>query len=189
MSSELRELLRQALDSQTVVRIERTPKFADAIHGVVVKVGSKWVLMYQISDGGYFDGLIAFRLKQVSRVTTDTTIATTFAKTRPEWPPIAPSDIELSSTPRLLRSLAAHHRLIGVQQEKTRSALWIGVLDEVSEGSAYLREVRPDGTWKPEPLGYRLRAITSVEVGTRYLDALAAVSSTSSSPRAERSER
>ena len=180
----VREQLQEALASEAVVRIERTPRFAEPIHGFVVLVGSKWVLMRQISDGGYFDGLVAFRLKQVSRITTDTTIAPTFAKTRPEWPPAAPADIEISSTPQLLRSLAAQHRLIGIQQERKRSALWIGVLDEVSEVRAYLREVRPYGTWKPEPLGYRLRAITSVEVGTRYLDALGVVSaSRAESPR------
>ncbi|KJQ53551.1 hypothetical protein RS85_02581 [Microbacterium sp. SA39] len=32
-----------------------------------------------------------------------------------------------------------------------------------------------NGTWHPAPLGYRVKAVTSVEVGLRYFSSLSAV--------------
>lgn len=73
-------------------------------------------------------------------------------------------------------------RVTAPSNEKLRAALqrardeqtWVGTLDEIQSRFVYLWEVRPDASWHPEPLGYRLRAITEVETDTRYLRALAA---------------
>lgn len=63
--------------------------------------------------------------------------------------------------------------------------MWIGTVDEVGEKLVYLREVRPDATWHSVPLGYKLKAITSVEVGTHYLVGLAGIAGSADSPRTE----
>jgi hypothetical protein len=34
--------------------------------------------------------------------------------------------------------------------------VWIGVVDEVAERWLWLREVRPDATWRKRPRGYQL---------------------------------
>ncbi|WP_435743625.1 hypothetical protein [Microbacterium sp. PMB16] len=174
-SKKWRARLQQAMSSQTIVRVERKPKHADRVYGVVLRMGSKWVLMRQITDGGYQEGLFALRLKDVKRVSEDETVATPFARSSPDWPPSYSSEIDLDSTTGVLNGLGQSGGLIGIQKEFERSAMWIGTLDSIRGRFVYLHEVRTDATWYPEALGYRLTAITSVETGSRYIVALSAI--------------
>ena len=183
MTTRLSSGLRQAADTQSPVRVERAPKFANTLDGVVLRVGTKWALMAQTSDDGYFDGLVAFRLKDVKRVTSDSTFATVFAKTQPEWPPSFSHELNLDTTGGLLTGLGQSGGFLGIQKDKARSALWIGELDEVTSGFVYLHEVRPDATWHLVPLGYKLKAITTVEFGTRHLSALSTIAGARPAPR------
>ena len=57
--------LRQATESMTLVRIDRSLRNADRVDGFVLALGSKSVLVAQTRDGGFFDGLVAIRLKDV----------------------------------------------------------------------------------------------------------------------------
>lgn len=168
----------RAIGEQHIIRVERAPKFADRLDGFVVAVGEKWALMAQSSDGGFFNGYVAFRLSDVKRITRDKTFETAFAKTQPEWPPARPCEVDLNSTRGVLEGLGHDGALIGIQKDNERSAFWIGTLDEVRKRVAYLHEVRPDATWHPAPLGYKLKAITTVEVATHYLRGLAAIAGT-----------
>jgi hypothetical protein len=174
--------LRQAIGEERIVRVERKLKFADRLSGFVVLVGEKWVVIAQTWDGGFFDGYVAFRLSDVKRINKDKTFETTFAKTQPEWPPSYPDELDLDGTAELLQGLSRNGALIGVEKDKERSAIWIGKLDEVISGVVYLHEVRPDATWHPAPLGYKLKAITTVEVGTHYLTGLAAMAGAGPAP-------
>ena len=173
--SKARRLIVEAADAQAIVRIERSPKYADRLVGLVVEVGSKWALMARIVDGGYFDGFVAFRVKDVKRITADGSVAAAFAKISPEWPPSYSAPLDLDSTVGVLEGLGHGGHLLGIQKEMERKALWIGTLDEIRGRFVYLHEVRHDGMWHPEPLGYRVKAITSIEVGLRYFSALTAV--------------
>lgn len=171
----VRARLLRAIGEQHMIRVERTPKFADRLNGFVVSVGEEWALLAQSSDGGFFDGYLAFRLRDVKRIKRDTTFETTFAMTQPEWPPTQPHDFDLNSTSEVIEGLASGGALIGIQKENEREAMWIGRLDEMWKRVVYLHEVRPDATWHPAPLGYKLKAITTVETGTHYLVALSAI--------------
>lgn len=175
MRSSIRSKLDRAVQARHVVRVLRKPRFADPLDGIIMRVGRRWALIAQTVDGGYFDGIVAFRLQDVTRIVEDETFATAFARTRPEWPPTLDRDVDLDDISILLEGIAPADTLLGIQEERERSAIWIGVLDEVTHRYVYLREVRPDATWHAVPLGYRLKAITSVEVGTRYLTSLAAI--------------
>jgi hypothetical protein len=175
---KIRSDLNAALHDLHMVRVDRLPKFADNLNGFVVAVGAKWVLLAQSTDGGFFSGYVAFRLDDVKRVRRDTTFETAFAKTQPEWPPADPFNIGLDSTKEVLEGLGSAGALIGIQKYNERSAIWIGTLDEVRKRYVYLNEVRPDATWLTAPLGYRLKAITTVDVATHYLQGLAAIAGT-----------
>jgi hypothetical protein len=170
-----RERLLAALAEQQMVRVERTPDFADRLDGFVVQLGEKWALMAQISEGGFFNGHIAFRLRDVGRIKRDKSFAPAHARTQPEWPPAAPRDIGLDSIGDVLRGLGSDETLVGIQKENERHAMWIGVSDEILGSYFYLHEVRPDATWEDEPRGYKLKAITAVEIGTKYMVGLSAV--------------
>lgn len=173
-NKKTRMKLARAIGEQHIIRVERAPKFADRLNGFVVDVGDEWALMAQSSDGGFFNGYVAFRVRDVTRINRDTSFETTFAKTQPEWPPAPPHDVGLDSTDELLEGMGRGGALIGIQKDKERSAMWIGRLDEVRKRVVYLHEVRPDATWHPAPRGYKLKAITTVDLATRYLRGLAA---------------
>lgn len=170
-----RERLLNAITENVVVRVDRKVTYADALYGFVLRVGAKWALMAQVSEGGYADGFVAFRIADVSQVATDDTIATTFARTQPEWPRKYPNDVDLDHTRSVITSFGGSGGLIGIEKERERKALWIGMFDEIIDCHVYLHEVRPDGTWHDEPLGYQLSAVTAIYVETRYLAALTVV--------------
>jgi hypothetical protein len=174
-----RSRLDSAIGEQHMIRVERAPKFADRLDRFVVAVGDKWALMAQSSDGGFFNGYVALRLSDVKWINRDTTFETAFAKTQPEWPPVCPFEVDLNSTSRVLEGLGHDGELIGIQKDNERSATWIGKLEEVRKRVVYLHEVRPNATWHSAPLGYKLKAITTVEVATHYLRGLVAIAGSS----------
>lgn len=177
-----RTKLREAIGKQRIVRVERKPKFADRLNGFVVLVGKRWALLARTSDGGFFDGYIAFRVRDVKQIKSDRTFESAYARTQPEWPPMCPSELGLDGTADVLEGLGHGGALVGIQKEDERTAMWIGKLDEVRKKIVYLHEVRPDATWHPAPLGYKLKAITTVEVGTHYLVGLAAIAGSVDTP-------
>ncbi|BCJ39600.1 hypothetical protein GCM10010168_79450 [Actinoplanes ianthinogenes] len=151
--------LRRAAESQALVRIKRSPRNADRVDGIVVAVGSTWALIAHTGDGGFFEGLVAIRVKDVVKVKNDTSFEERFARTQPEWPPTAPADLDLDTTAGLLKGMSALSPLVAIEQEKrfhTQMA-WIGVVDKVTKRWLWLREVRPNATWCKRPHGYKLR--------------------------------
>jgi len=174
--------LTRAIAEQHMIRVDRVPKFADRLSGFVVAVGDEWALMAQSFDGGFFNGYVAFRLGDVKRIKRDKSFETAFAKTQPEWPPVYPYEVGLDSTTDALEGLGRGGALIGIEKENELSGIWIGRLDEVRKRVVYLHEVRPDATWHSAPLGYKLKAITTVEVATHYLQGLAAIAGTGPDP-------
>ena len=167
-----RRRLREALDSHSLVRIRLTPKHADRLSGFVVGIGDEWALLALTMEGGYFDGYMAFRLKDVDRIRNDSTFEGRFARTQPQWPPTAPP-VDLDSNVGVVKSLASSSRLIGIETADQRSAIWIGTLIRVGRTWTWLHEVESDGTWQNQPLRHKTRRITNVQVDTHYLTALA----------------
>jgi hypothetical protein len=175
--------LRRAAKSRALVRITRSPRNADRVDGIVVAVGSKWALIAHTGDAGFFEGLVAIRVKDVVKVKKDSSFAEHFARTQPEWPPSAPADLDLDTTAGLLRSMSAVSPLLAIEQERRFSLMWVGVIDEVTRRWLWLHEVRPNATWHKRPLGYKLRRITKVVISDRYLTALAAIAGTAPTHR------
>lgn len=172
----LRAALLRARDDQSFVRLSRTPKHADVLDGFVTHVGDKWALLQTTRDGGYFDGWNAFRVVDVARVKPHgPTFETRVSERQPEWPPHAPFPIELDKTADLLLSVP-QPELIGVEKERQRAAVWIGQVAEVDRRRVWLREVDPQARWADQPLGYRLGAISRVQLRTTYITGLSSVS-------------
>lgn len=171
----------KALDSMKFVRVVTSPRNAEPIHGFILGVGAKWVLIRKIGDGGYLDeGLIAIRLRDIVSAKKYSSFEGRFAQTRPEWPPLAPPDIDLDTTVALIRSMSTLSPLIGIEQERRydEPMRWIGIVADIARGWLCLHEVRPDASWHERPLWYKLSRITKVAIGDRYLTALAAIADT-----------
>ena len=172
---KIRGRLRRAERDQRMVGITSKLQHANQLDGFVVGVGTEWVVVAHTRDGGFFDGYGAVRLRDIARVRPDRTIEGAFARTRPEWPPTNPFDVNLDSTAGVIEGLGRGGTLIGIQKQKKSDTIWIGTLDEVIGKWVYLNLVRRDAIWNEEPLGHKLKPITTVKVGTSYLVALAAI--------------
>ena len=168
--------LSHARDSLGLVKVERLPRYADDAYGFVLEFSAKWTLLLQIREGGYGDGYLAVRTKDIVNVRSSKTFESQFAQTQPFWPPVNPGCIDLSTTRNLLDSASKLSGLVGIQRENKLDGLWIGEVVEFTTKRVYVREVRPDATWQDEPLGYKLRSVTSVKIDDDYQRALKAVS-------------
>ena len=171
--SSIREKLQRALSDQRLVRISRDLLYADVETGVVVALGAKWVLIRSVVDGGYLDGFQALRVRDITAVERDKSFAATAIDLLPGTPGSLPdAPIDLDSLVGLVASVGADGRLLGLEKERQRRALWIGTLDEVDKKWLWLNEITFRGRWKKKPLGYRMRAITKISFGGRYMEAL-----------------
>ncbi len=172
----IRAKLLWAESDRCLVTISRVPKFAHALEGFVVEVGAKWAVVQNVRDGGYFDGYSAFRIRHVRRVKVTYGFAAQFAQTLPTWPPSCPEGLDLGSTQAVVRTMAAASPLIGIEREQLRSAIRIGVLEEVTLKRTWLLEVDPAARWSSEATsGMRNKDLTLVSIDSLYLQALAAV--------------
>ena len=174
ISRVLRSKLNRAAEEQTLIQVRRKPKFATGyLEGYVLHVGLGWAVLAKVADGGWFDGHVAIRLKDVTSVKRGKGISASFAKTRPEWPPTSPFEGEtLDDLAQVLNAFGADAAMFGIEKEAERSATWIGILDEVWPKWLWLQEVDFTGRWETKPLGYKLKAITVVSSGNRYVHAL-----------------
>ncbi|MBU1589052.1 MAG: hypothetical protein KKH51_14080, partial [Actinobacteria bacterium] len=167
-----------SIRDQQLVRIERKPRFADRLDGFVLAVGDKWVLMARTTEGGYFDGSVFFRVKDIRRVRKDHSFEGAFARTQSGWPPSVDFAFSLDRLDSVVNGLAALGVIVGIEKDHERSAIWIGRIDEIERKTLWLHEVRPDASWHEAPRGYRLKAISTVSVASRYLNALATIAGT-----------
>jgi len=161
-----------------MIRLRRASRPAESVTGFVVATGSSWTLFARTMDGGYFDGHIAIRIADIAHVRPDTSFESAFAKTRPDWPPAIPTwvtSIDLDSTKGMLRSFLHRGHLVGIERDKKYDAIWIGVPDELLGKWLYLWEVTPKAKWEDRPLGYKLRSVTTVIIGSHYQTGLAEI--------------
>jgi hypothetical protein len=144
----------------------------------VLEVGPQWVLGMRVEDGGYLDGYVAFRLKDVTSVKKDKTFAATTARILPGWPPRPPVyPMDLASAATVLDGFGNNAAIVGIETQGRRRGLWVGQIDAIDRKRVWLRELDIKGDWLDQMLGYKLRDITSVSENGRYLRAIAMVAS------------
>jgi hypothetical protein len=177
--TKVRAALRRAVKGRELVGLNRVSRPNQTVDGFVVAVGRKWALIAKITDGGFFDGYVAIRLREIGAIRPDTSFATRHARTQPEWPPAPPAircPLNLDTTREMLASLLEPDVLFGgIEQDKKRDATWIGVPNELTRHWLYIWEVSYQAVWASQPFGYRLSRITIVTIGSRYESGLAAV--------------
>ena len=109
-------------------------------------------------------------------IRSNTGVSEKFARLQTDWPPSNPfTGVDLNSVAGVITGLATGQQLVGIEKERQRDTLWIGQLDDIWPKWVWLDEVDSTGTWLLAPLGYRLRRITTVRTGTRYMQALSQV--------------
>lgn len=65
------QALRDAMNQGTFVELSRRPRHAETLQGFIVGIGRKWAVIQGTREGGHYNGFSAFRLRDVSKVTSD----------------------------------------------------------------------------------------------------------------------
>lgn len=174
--SKVQSKLQRALATSSIYRLSREIDAMERVDGFVVGLGAKWVLVARTMDGGYSDGLVALRVRDISSLAKDRSFETAFAMTQPRPGPDDLATIDLDRTDQVIETMSCLSSLIAVERDRTEpGCLWIGRYVGTHGRWVGLLEVRPDASWHRKPLGYRMREVTSVSIGSHYLTALAAV--------------
>ncbi|MFF1878685.1 hypothetical protein [Leifsonia sp. NPDC058230] len=167
--------LRAAHESAVMVRVHRDFRHDYSLDGFVVGIGRKWAALALTMDGGYFDGHVAFRLRDVKRVTRDRSFQSRFSRLQPEWPAMLETGFDLNSTVETLRSFSAHSPLVSIAKERDSSAIWIGEFLGANGKWIGLHEVLLDASWRKHPSAHKRREVDTISIGSHYLTALSAV--------------
>ena len=170
--------LKDHVGSEELIQVRRRSG-GGVYTGFALGLGTDWLLMAAVTDGGFFNGYRAHRLRDIRSVRADGGFQTRFARTRPEWPPSLPdrmTPIDLDSTEGMLRSLLRADELVGIESDHRYETLWIGIPDEIL-GRRWLSlwEVDTAAVWHDRPRCYRIRRIVSVCIGDQYQRALGAM--------------
>lgn len=171
------ERLEAAREERLLVNIERGFD-VDEMEGYVLDIGPSWVLLAILDPDIVLDGYAFLRLEDVRRVRGRNTAdmverALTY---REQWPPARPAvPYDLSGTAPLLESLQELPLVTIHPEDNDPTVAFVGALAGLSDRFVRLHEVTPRGVWNGTPTKHRLNAITPVEIGGRYEEALLSV--------------
>ncbi len=165
------ERLRAAAEELDLVRLERGE--IEPLEGYVVGVGEQWCLVARLDPALVLDGHVAVRLQDLSRLRTPPRqeVAQGALVLREQWPPRAPEGVQLDDVRSVVTSLAAP--LVTVHPEHDDpDVCFVGQPRGFGRRTLWLRELTPAATWTNDVTKHRLDAITRIDVGGRYEQAL-----------------
>ncbi len=172
--SKVRRRLVEAHASGRVVRARREAYDAEPTDGIVIALARDWVVLHVVADGVHLDGLVMWRIRDVDTVRDgeDDYVRRGLAAL---GTPVATFACESDATTRdLVAAAAALHPLSAFAVgDEGREALMIGTLVKLGRRRIRHRFVHPDGTWADEDDRWRYEQISAIQVGGRYVDALA----------------
>jgi hypothetical protein len=179
----IRDLLRDAQESQDLVWVKRTGRGWQRREGYVLQIGPKWMLMATPDDRVRPDGYSLLRTKDVASVTRGKTHDRLFRQhleMHGHWPPqLPPSEVDLTGLRAAIGSLAAQFPLVCLFTEEARpNVCYIGSVTKMTDRNVEMIEITTQGEWKTTLTRWKLHAITRVDVDGGYERALAEVGGT-----------
>src|ERR1035437_10107744 len=115
-SVPIRDLLRDAQESQDLAWVKRTGRGWDRREGYVLQIGPKWMLMATPDDRVRPDGYSLLRIKDVASVSRGKThdrLFRRYLEMHGNWPPqLPPSAVDLTGLRAAIGSLAAQFPLV-----------------------------------------------------------------------------
>lgn len=169
--------------TEELVRIRRGIRKADRVEGFVIGVGEQWVLLNLFDPDMFLDGYAALRLRDIRRVERRGGPASFPVRALRHFgeSPHPLEGVDLDTIRGLLASLGSTYPLLLIHvEELDPEVCYVGKYVSASKRNLRLLEISPRATWDDEPTKWPLKAITRVEVGTRYAEALHAVGGTPS---------
>lgn len=163
-----------ALSAGRVVRVYRDGLENGWAHGFISAVGPEFFALESIDEGVRFNGFECLRYKDVSDFKSPDPSAAFVEKVLKIRGLVRQSaSFNLSSVPDLLRTAGAAFPVVTLHLEGPDDGVcYIGKVKAVTEFTAHLLEVSPDGKWDTAPTPYQLADITRVDFGGAYEEAL-----------------
>lgn len=172
--AKVRRRLESALAERRVTSVWRDACEITTTDGLVVSLTDDWVVLHETVDGVHLDGLVALRLRDVSRVLFRDDDAYHRRALAALGAEVATYEVEPDVDVRgLLARAQADDRLVAVHLEVLRSEpMTLGRLLDLRRKRFVIHYIGRDGEWAREPERWRYRDVTRIEVGGRYLEAL-----------------
>ncbi|MDQ1104745.1 hypothetical protein [Nocardioides zeae] len=172
--AKVRRRLESALVEGRITTVWRDAFEIASTDGLVVALTDDWVVLHDLADGVHLDGLVALRLRDVSRVLFRDDDAYHRRALAALGVEVATYEVEADVDARgLLARAQAEDRLVAIHLEVLRGEpMTLGRLLDLRRKRFVIHYIGRDGEWAREPERWRYRDVTRIEVGGRYLEAL-----------------
>jgi len=174
-----RASLREAQDSQQLVRLWRDELEHGSFCGYVGGVGREFFLLWVIGDGVSYDGMYIMRHRDISEFEAPDKHSSFLEKALAlkGIHPTPPADFPLDDIQQVVKAAAAHAPVIGVHvdSEDEAEVCYIGRLVSVEEEGFNMQEITPDAEWLTEPSFFSWDEISTISMEDAYATSLLAV--------------
>jgi hypothetical protein len=174
-----RAQLREAQQSQQLVRLWRGELEHGSFCGYVGSVGREFFLLWVVGDGITYDGMYVMRHRDISELEAPDKHAVFMQKalTLKNLVPRLPRAFPLDNIRDVVQAASAMAPVIGihVDSEDEAEVCYIGRLVSVEEDGFNMQEITPDGEWLHEASFFGWDEVSTVTMEDGYAQSLLAV--------------
>jgi hypothetical protein len=174
---EPRHVLELGLMCGGIVGLRCTPDPTDDVQGFVVGLSAHWLLVHKADERAYLDGYAAIPVADVFdawTVDANATVTERALRLLGEHPKPLP-ELDLESVRTVIEYADAHFPLVRVYVERSiPDVCYVGRVERFDDDEFTLATITPGARWEDEET-FSYEAVTRVEFGGRYEDALARV--------------
>lgn len=177
-----RASLRDAQESNQLVRLWRSELEHGSFCGYVGGVGREYFLLWVVGDGISYDGMYVMRHRDVSELEIPDKHHIFFEKalTLKGIVPTPPPGFPLDDITQVIRAASEHAQVIGVHvdSEEDAEVCYIGRVVSYEEEGFNMQEITPDAEWLTEASFFSWDEISTVSMEDAYATSLLAVAGT-----------
>lgn len=166
-------LLASAVRDGSPVTVRRKHLDWNTTHGFVIALTDSWVVMHAL-DGAYLEAVVLLRSDAITKVETHADAEYVVRAVTGLGTPVAQFDAAPDADVAvLLRSVVERADIVGVHLESHKGD-WVnyGKVHRIGKKRADLQFIGRDGDWADYIDAWKLRKVTRIEFGGRYIRAL-----------------
>jgi hypothetical protein len=175
----IRASLREAFESQSLLRLWRFSNEAASFTGYVAGMGKEFLLLWVLGDYIGFDGMYVLRYRDITGMESPDKNAGFLIKAmnlkqvKAEFP----KDFVLDDVEGVIKSASEKAPLIAVHvdSESDMEVCYIGRLLSFEPDGFLLQEISPDAEWQTEASFFAFEEVSAVAFDGPYLEVLAQV--------------
>jgi len=174
-----RAQLREAQQSQQLIRLWRAELEHGSFCGYVGGVGREFLLLWVVGDGITYDGMYVMRHRDISELEAPDKHHEFMEKAlrHKQLLPRMPRGFPLDAIREVVQAAGKLAPVIGVHvdSEEEAEVCYIGRLVEVEEDGFTLQEVSPDAEWMREASFFSWDEVSTISMEDGYAQSLLAV--------------